>query len=78
MRAPMPSKNKQSYTFGKASLFNMIGGKTHIRKLMQQEVQGEEDGPNAVNEKQLINNGGSSHKVSKGNAGGGLLGPNNF
>ena len=45
---------------------------------MQQEVQDEEDGATAVNEKQLINNGGSSHKVSKGNAGGGLLGPNNF
>ena len=56
----------------------MIGGKTHIRKLMQQEVQDEEDGATAVNEKQLMNNGGSSHKVSKGNAGGGLLGPNNF
>jgi hypothetical protein len=56
----------------------MIGGKTHIRKLMQQEVQDEEDGPIAVNEKQLINNGGSSHKVSKGNVAGGLLGPNNF
>ena len=51
MRAPMPSKNKQSYTFGKAPFNYVIGGKTHIRKLMQQEVQGEEDGPNAVNEK---------------------------
>ena len=51
MRAPMPSKNKQSYTFGKAPFNYVIGGKTHIRKLMQQDVQGEEDGPNAVNEK---------------------------
>jgi hypothetical protein len=45
---------------------------------MQQEVQDEEDKATAVNEKQLMNNGGSSHKVSQGNAGGGLLGPNNF
>ena len=48
----MPSKNKQSYTFGRRNFsFIVIGGKTHIRKLMQQEVQDEEDGPTAVNEK---------------------------
>ena len=56
----------------------MIGGKTHIRKLMQQEVQDEEDGPIAVNEKKLMNDGGRSHKASIGNAAGGLLAPNNF
>ena len=46
---------------------------------MQMEVQDEEDpaAHTAVNEKQLINNGASSHKASNSNTNG-LNGPNNF
>jgi hypothetical protein len=44
---------------------------------MQQEVQQDEDeSASAVNEKHLMNNGGSSHKVGQGTPGG--LGPNHF